>query len=66
MKTQLFTMLINALLSLLSPEMLKNFADMVLDYAEEYVLGSASSIDDKIVLPICAAIRAAFNIPDND
>jgi len=66
MKTQLFTLLIQALLSVLSPELLKKFADMVLDFAEDYVLGTKSTIDDAIVLPICALIRKTFDIPDSD
>ena len=66
MKTQLISMLISALLSMLNPELLKKFADMVLDFAENYVLGTASTIDDRIVLPICEMIRRTFDIPDND
>lgn len=66
MKTQLISMLVSALLSMLSPELLKKFADMVLDYAETYVLGTASTLDDRIVLPICNMIRQTFDIPDND
>jgi len=66
MKTQLISMLVSALLSMLSPELLKKFADMVLDFAENYVLGTASTIDDRIVLPICEMIRKTFDIPDND
>lgn len=66
MKNQLFATLIQALLSMLSPDLLRQFADMVLDFAEDYVLGSKSKIDDAIVLPICQTIRATFNIPDND
>ena len=66
MKEKLFSSLIQAMLSLLSPELLKKFADMVLDFAEDFVLGTKSSIDDAIVLPICGAIRAAFGIEDND
>lgn len=62
----LLGMIVNILIRMLTPELLKKFADMVLDFAENYVLGTASPIDDKIVLPLCAAIRAAFNIPDND
>jgi len=66
MKTNLLVSLINALMSLLSPELLKKFADMVLDFAEDFVLGTKSSIDDMIVLPVCKAIRSAFGIEDND
>jgi len=59
-------MLIGTLLKMLTPELLKKFADMVLDFAENYVLGTKSTVDDAMVLPLCAAIRAAFDIPDND
>ena len=59
-------MLVQALIGTLTPALLKNFADMVLDFAEDYVLGTASKVDDAIVLPLCSAIRAAFDIADND
>jgi len=65
MKT-IMGMLITTLIGMLTPELMKTFADMVLDFAEEYVVGSKSEVDDKIVLPLCSAIRAAFDIPDND
>lgn len=66
MKAQLFTLLLQALMSILTPELLKKFADMVLDFAEDYVLGTKSTVDDAIVLPICALIRKTFDVPDND
>jgi len=66
MKERLLSSLIQALLSLLSPELLKKFADMVLDFAEDFVLGTKSQIDDMLVLPVCEAIRRAFGIEDND
>jgi len=51
---------------MLTPDLIKKFADMVLDFVEDYVLGTASTVDDKIMIPICTAIRSAFDIPDND
>lgn len=66
MKAQLIGMLIQALLSVLTPDLLKNFVDMVLDWVEDYVAGSASEVDDRIVLPICNMIRQTFDVPDND
>lgn len=66
MKEQLLLMLLQAFLKMLNPELIKKFFDAVLDYAEDYVLGTASDVDDKIVLPICNAIREALSIPDND
>ena len=66
MKSQLISMLIQMLLTTLNPELLKKFADMALDFVEEKVIGSASTVDDAVVLPLCAQIRLAFNIPDDD
>ncbi len=60
------SMLISTLLRLLTPDLMKKFVDMLLDFVENYVEGSKSTVDDAIVLPICAAIRAGLNVPDND
>jgi hypothetical protein len=65
-KKQLIGALLQVLLTALNPELLRKFADMALDFIEEKVLGSASEIDDRIVLPIVKQIRETFNIPDND
>ena len=45
---------------------LKVLGDAILDFCEDYVLGTASKIDDALVLPACNAIRIALDIPDND
>ena len=66
MQATLLKALVDALMVLFSEKLMKEFADYVLDFVEDRVLGSASTIDDKLVLPICEAIRKAFNIPDND
>jgi len=66
MKNQLISVLIQMLLTTLNPELLKKFADMALDFVEDKVLGSASTVDDRLVLPLVKQIRTAFNIPDND
>lgn len=66
MKAQLLTMLIQALMAVLTPELIKGLMDKVLDFIEEKVIGSASTVDDALVLPLCDTIRAAFNIPDED
>ena len=58
--------LVPLFLSLLTPDLLKNFADTLLDWIEDYVTGTASTVDDAIVLPMCEMIRNAFNIPDED
>jgi len=64
--SKLLALLIQAFLAMLTPELLKKFADMILDFAEEYVLGTASTVDDAIILPICELIRKTFDIPDDD
>ena len=66
MKTQLMTMLISSFMKILTPDLLKDFIDMVLDFVEDKVKGTKSKVDDRILLPICEMIRTTFNIPDND
>jgi len=66
MKERLITSLVQALLAMLSPDLLVKFADMVLDFAEEYVDKTDNTLDNAIVEPLCATIRSAFNIPDDD
>jgi len=66
MKAKIIGMVVGQLLALLSPDLLKNAVDQLLDFIEDRVLGSASPIDDAIVIPLCDMIRKAFDIPDND
>ena len=66
MKAKLIGMLISVLLRNLTPELIKKFVDTALDFVEDYVLGSKSTVDDKVILPICETIRIALDIPDND
>ena len=66
LKAKLLGMLVNLLVGMLTPELVKQFADQVLDFVENYVKGTASTVDDNIVLPVCQQIRIAFGIEDND
>jgi hypothetical protein len=66
LKSLLVSQLIKVFLSLLTPDLLKQFVDKLLDFVEDAVLGSASELDDKLVLPLCQMIRDALNIPDED
>lgn len=66
MKAQILTALVEVLIRILTPDLLKKFADLILDFAERFVLGTASTVDDKLVLPLCNLIRTTFGIPDND
>lgn len=47
------------------PEMVL-IVDAILDYIEDKVIGSASTIDDALVLPVCDLLRSVLNVPDND
>ena len=49
-----------------SSDELKAMMDWGLDFIEDYVLGSASKIDDALILPVCSMIRVALEIPDED
>lgn len=60
------TNLVNALLATLSPTALKNIVDSLLDMAEDAIKASETQLDDAAILPLIQAIRAAFDIPDND
>ncbi len=66
MKNMLIAQLVSVLLGMLTPDLLKKFVDMLLDFVEKQVLGTASTLDDKIVLPLCETIRKTFDIPDED
>ena len=66
MKAKIVTTLIGLILKTLTPEMLKSFADMLLDWVEDAVENSENKIDDATILPLCNMIRATFDIPDND
>ena len=66
MKKIIIGKLVGLVVGMLGPDQLKEFADMALDFVEEKVLGTASTVDDSVVIPICDMIRKAFDIPDND
>lgn len=66
MKALLISKLVEILLSMLSPDMLKKAIDYLLDIVEDAVEKSDSTLDDKIVIPLCNMIREALNVPDDD
>jgi hypothetical protein len=65
-KIQLVTALMQMLLSTLTPELVREFlqktVESALKFAEEKVLGSASTVDDKLLLPLIAVVREVFEI----
>lgn len=66
MKSALIAKLIEIIIGMFSPDLLKWFVDKLLDLIEEAVIKSEGKLDDKIVLPLCSMIRETFDIPDND
>ncbi len=66
MKAKIITTLIGLILRALTPEMLKSFADNLLDWVEDAVEESKNKIDDVTILPLCAMVRSTFDIPDGE
>lgn len=46
--------------------LIEDLGDMIIDWAEKKVLGTASKIDDALVLPVCKGIRFATGWEDDD
>jgi len=69
MKAQILTALIEIFLRTLqsqkAEDVLRGFADTLLDYIEKKVLGSASTVDDALILPICGLVRKTFGIDED-
>lgn len=70
MKASILAALLNIFVKTLESEkaddVLRNFVDMILDFIENKVEGSASTVDDRLVLPVVGLIRRTFDVPDND
>ncbi len=65
MKNAAIQMLI-ALLGLVTPDILRAALDAALDAIEARVQASSTDLDDLIVLPLCATIRRAIGLPDEE
>ncbi len=66
LQSVLIQQLLAALITQLSPEVLKMSLDKLLDIIEEAVGKTENTVDDILVLGICGQIRRAFDVPDND
>ncbi len=69
MKAKIVSLLLGMLLDVVQKHggtIMKQVVDGILDAIENAVLGSASTVDDAIVIPICNMIRAALDVPDDD
>jgi len=66
MKEKLISMLIGMAVKRMDSDTFKRFADMALDFVEDYVSKTQTPYDDAVLLPLCATIRVAFGVEDND
>jgi hypothetical protein len=64
MKNKFLIWLVMQLLGMLSPEILREGLDKLLDFIEAKVAETPGIVDDAIVIPLCRMIRTAFNIPE--
>ena len=62
---QILPYLIELLVKFLSSEEFKDLLDSILDIMEEKIAESETTVDDHL-LKVIDAIRAIFDIPDND
>lgn len=58
--------LLGVILAVLTEELMKQLVDQLLDFLENFVLGTKSKIDDKLLLPVIQRVRHTFDIPDDD
>lgn len=63
-RSHVVDILIELLLKALSPALLKQLADTLLDIVEKAIQDSESTIDDRIGGAICSLIRDIFHIED--
>lgn len=66
MKNYLINQLIKALFAALSPAMIEELADKILDFAEDKAATMADGPLKTIITNSCASVREAFQIEDND
>ncbi len=62
MQAKAIEILISMLVKMFDQELMRELAEEIVNWVEERVTGSASSIDDMVVLPLVAAVRAAFGL----
>ena len=64
MKETMIKLLIKALLSMLTEERLREFADRLVDLIEDVVSKSDNKWDDAVILPLCALVCKTFDVED--
>ena len=64
--TQIINLLMPTLLALIPDDIMQRGLDALLDVVEDAIAKSSTPVDDALVLPVIAALRAKFKIADND
>ena len=64
--TQIVNLLVPSLLALVPDDIMQRGLDALLDSIEDAIAKSTTPVDDAVILPIIAALRAKFQIADND
>ncbi len=62
MQGKAIEILIAMLVKMFDADLMKEFAEHLIQWVENRVIGTASPLDDAIVLPLCSAVRSAFGL----
>ena len=62
MQGKAIEILVAMLVKMFDADLMKEFAAALITWVEERVIGTASPLDDAIVLPLCSAVRRAFGL----
>ncbi len=65
MRDQMIELLLNTLLRLITPDILKKVVDGVLEMIEAEIVDSENEYDDKVILPLITVIREAFDLEES-
>lgn len=66
MKLQIVLMLVGNIFKLISPNMVRDAVNAIIDLIETQIAKTENTIDDAIAIPIIAMLRQTFAIPDRD
>ena len=64
--TAVINVLLPSLMALIPDDIMATAIDRLLDSIEDAIAKSPNKVDDALVLPVLAALRAKLNVPDND
>ena len=64
--TAIVNAMLPTLMALIPDDIMQTALDALLDSIEDAIAKSTTPVDDAVILPIIAALRAKFQIADND